>query len=38
MKSEVSPEPERKEVGAGLFDEVSPLKFNKISILYCLLN
>ena len=37
MKSEVSPEPERKEVGAGVFDEVSPLKFNKISILYCLL-
>ena len=38
MKSEVSPEPERKEVGAGVFDEVSQLKFNKISILYCLVN
>ena len=28
MKS-VSPDPERKDVGAGVFDEVSQLKFNK---------
>ena len=39
MKSmKVSPEPERKEVDAGVFDEVSQLKFNKISILYSVIN
>ena len=38
MKSEVSPEPERNEVDAGVFDEVSQLKFNKISILYSVVN